>query len=56
MLTLSEKDLKDLDTFIQDLPLKHGLPLLNFLNSKIKEAQEKQTLSMQETLVETVEG
>ena len=52
MLTLSEKDLKDLDTFIQELPLKHGLPLLNFLNSKIKEAQENKTASVQELPVE----
>ena len=52
MLTLSEKDLKDLDTFIQELPLKHGLPLLNFLNSKIKEAQQSQAAPVEELPVE----
>jgi hypothetical protein len=39
MLTLNEKDLKDLNAFIQDLPLKHGLPLLNFINSRLQEQQ-----------------
>jgi len=34
MLTLNEQDLKDLNAFIQDLPVKYGLPLLNFINSK----------------------
>lgn len=41
MLTLNEKDLKDLNSFIQELPLKHGLPLLNFLNAKIAEQQKE---------------
>ena len=40
MLTLNEKDLIDLNTFIQELPLKHGLPLLNFLNAKIAKQQQ----------------
>ena len=38
---MTEKDIKELETFIQDLPLKYGLPLLNFLNSKVKEQTEK---------------
>lgn len=42
MLVLSEKDLKDLNTFIQELPLKHGLPLLNFLNAKLEEQKTKE--------------
>ena len=41
MLTLNEKDLKDLNAFIQELPLKHGLPLLNFINAKMKEQAEE---------------
>lgn len=41
MLVLNEKDLKDLNSFIQELPLKHGLPLLNFLNAKIAEQQKE---------------
>ena len=34
MITLTEQDLKELDTFIQELPVKFGLPLINFFNSK----------------------
>ena len=40
MLTLIEKDLQELNNFIQELPVKHGLPLLNFLNSKIEEQRK----------------
>ena len=42
MLVLNEKDLKDLNTFVQELPLKHGLPLLNFLNAKIAEQKKNE--------------
>lgn len=37
MLTLNEKDLQQLNLFIQEMPVKHGLPLLNFINAKIQE-------------------
>ena len=47
MLTLNEKDLKDLNAFIQELPLKHGLPLLNFINAKMQE-QNKEEASKEE--------
>ena len=40
MITLTEKDLKDLNEFIQELPVKYGMPLINFLNTK---AQEQST-------------
>ena len=40
MLTLNEQDLKDLNAFIQDLPVKFGLPLLNFINAKIQAQNE----------------
>ncbi len=43
MLTLNEKDLKDLNAFIQELPLKHGLPLLNFINAKMQEQTKEAT-------------
>ena len=43
MLTLNEKDIKQLNEFLQELPLKFGLPLLNFINAKIAEQnKEKQ--------------
>jgi hypothetical protein len=41
MLTLTEKDLQELNAFIQELPLKHGLPLLNFLNAKLAEKKQE---------------
>jgi hypothetical protein len=42
MLTLDEKDLQQLNLFIQEMPLKHGLPLLNFINGKIQEQINKE--------------
>lgn len=42
MLTFDEKDLQQLNLFIQELPLKHGLPLLNFINGKIQEQVNKE--------------
>jgi len=42
MLTLDEKDLQQLNLFIQEMPLKHGLPLLNFINAKITEQVKKE--------------
>jgi len=41
MLTLNDQDLQQLNAFIQELPLKHGLPLLNFLNAKLAEKKEE---------------
>lgn len=35
---LNEQHIKELNNFIQDLPVKFGLPLLNFLNKVIQEA------------------
>jgi len=50
MLTLTEKDIKELNDFLQEMPLKHGLPLLNFFNSKVSE-QQKQNSVVEETPV-----
>jgi hypothetical protein len=36
-LLLDEKSLQEVSSFLQEMPLKHGLPLLNYLNAKIKE-------------------
>jgi hypothetical protein len=49
MLTLNEKDLKDLNTFIQELPLKHGLPLLNFINAKLQEQTKEEAPKEEKT-------
>ena len=48
MITLNETQLKELEAFIQEMPTKFGLPLLNFLN---KIAQE-QNSAKEEVVVE----
>lgn len=42
MLTLDDKAVKELNNYIQELPLKYGLPLLNYINSKIQEQSIKE--------------
>jgi hypothetical protein len=42
MLTFNEQEVKDLDKFIQEMPTKYGMPLLNFINSKITEQVKKE--------------
>jgi hypothetical protein len=39
-MNLTEEHLKQLDAFIQEMPTKFGLPLIQFFN-KIKEESEK---------------
>ena len=41
IMNLTEEHLKQLDAFIQEMPVKFGLPLIQFFN-KIKEEQEKE--------------
>lgn len=36
-LLLDEQALQEISNYLQELPLKFGLPLLNFINAKIKE-------------------
>jgi hypothetical protein len=45
MITLNETQVKELETFIQEMPTKFGLPLLNFLN---KIAQEQKVEATEE--------
>ena len=40
-MQLTEEHLKQLDAFIQEMPVKFGLPLIQFFN-KIKEEAEKE--------------
>lgn len=42
MLTFNEQEVKDLDKFIQEMPTKYGMPLLNFINAKIAEQVKKE--------------
>jgi hypothetical protein len=37
MITLSEEKLKELNAFIQEMPTKFGLPLIQFINQIIEE-------------------
>ena len=39
MITLNETQVKELEAFIQEMPTKFGLPLLNFL-TKIAQEQK----------------
>jgi hypothetical protein len=41
MITLNEEKLKELDMFIQEMPTKYGLPLINFINKIIEEQKPK---------------
>jgi len=41
MITLSEEKLKELDMFIQEMPTKYGLPLIQFINKIIEEQKPK---------------
>ena len=43
-MNLTEEHLKQLDAFIQEMPVKFGLPLIQFFN-KIKEEAEKEWAS-----------
>lgn len=44
MITLNETQVKELEAFIQEMPTKFGLPMLNFLN---KIAQDQKSDSVQ---------
>ena len=41
MITLSEEKVKELDKFIQEMPVKYGLPLINLINKIIEEQKPK---------------
>lgn len=55
MLELNQEDLKVLDNFIQEMPTKYGLPLLNFINAKITEKNKKASEEVTSVVVETEE-
>ena len=44
-MNLTEEHLKQLDAFIQEMPTKFGLPLIQFFN-KIKEEQAKEEIEV----------
>jgi hypothetical protein len=40
MYTIEEKYVKELELFLQEMPLKFGLPILNLLNAQLKKQEE----------------
>ena len=48
MITLDETQVKELEAFIQEMPTKFGLPLLNFL-TKIAQEQKQETTTVEVT-------
>jgi hypothetical protein len=55
MLTLDEKSINELNAFLQEMPLKFGLPILNFLNAKIQEQSKKIESTVPEVVVQESE-
>jgi hypothetical protein len=47
-VVLDEKSLTELNNFLQELPLKYGLPLVNFINQKIKEQNQQEEIIAEE--------
>lgn len=45
MITLNETQVKELEAFIQEMPTKFGLPLLNFLNKIAQEQREEEKVT-----------
>jgi hypothetical protein len=37
MLTLNQSEVKEIQDYINELPTKYGVPLLNYLNMKIQQ-------------------
>jgi hypothetical protein len=42
MITLSQENVKELETFIQELPTKYGVPLLEFFAKLAKEQKAEE--------------
>jgi len=41
-IILKEEDIKFLESFLQEMPLKYGLPIVNLLNKVASEAQKSE--------------
>lgn len=48
MITLNETQVKELEAFIQEMPTKFGVPLINFLNNIVKEQNPESTEVIEE--------
>lgn len=49
MLTLNKQEIKEIQDYVNELPTKYGIPLLNYLNMKI---QQQAPAQVQELPVE----
>jgi len=47
-MTLNEEQIKELDNFIAEMPLKYGLPLLQFFNKIHEEQKVSEEISVEE--------
>jgi len=48
MINLSEDNLKELNNFIQEMPTKYGVPLIQFLNKIIEDQKPSAETDHQE--------
>ena len=49
MINLSEDNLKELNNFIQEMPTKYGVPLIQFLNKLIEDQKPSAQIDHQES-------
>ena len=49
MINLSEDNLKELNAFIQEMPTKYGVPLIQFLNKLIEDQKPSAQIDHQES-------
>ena len=42
MIILNEQEVQNLVNFVNDMPTKYGLPLINFINSKLAQKDQPQ--------------
>lgn len=48
MINLSEQNLKELETFINEIPTKYGIPLLEFFAKLAREQKAKEEVETTE--------
>ena len=43
-IIITQEQMKQLDAFIQDMPVKYGVPLINFFNEIAKAQREEEVI------------
>ncbi len=41
MLTLNQQEVKEIQDYLNEIPTKYGLPLINYLNMKLQQSGEQ---------------